>query len=65
MSELEQMVVACDDRIGPGSKCAFENSVIGFIVAHEIHRLGGMDQDGKATNQLLRFAAPRRPFRRS
>jgi len=46
MSELEQMVVACDDRIGPGSKCAFENSVIGFIVAHEIHRLGGMDQDG-------------------
>jgi hypothetical protein len=42
------MAITRDDRIGTGGKRAFEDSVVCVVLAHEVHRLGGMDDDSEA-----------------
>ena len=60
LPQLEQMVVAGDDRVGAGLKCALENSVVGFVLAHHAHRLLWMDEDRKVADCRLRLSHSRR-----
>jgi hypothetical protein len=43
--ELEQVVVAGDDRVGSGGKSALENPVVGLILTHDAHRLLWMNEN--------------------
>ena len=49
--ELEQMVIAGDDRVGAGGEGALENPVVGLIVAHDVDHLRGVDQGREAPNR--------------
>jgi hypothetical protein len=54
------VVVARDDRVGSGRQSAFEDSVVGLILAHEIHRFRRMNEDSEVIDRLLRLSNARR-----
>src|SRR5437867_13435171 len=59
-SELEQVVVAGDDRVGTGRKRALENPVVGFVLAHDAHRLPWMNENREVAACRSRLSHPGR-----
>ena len=54
------MVVAGDDRVGTGRKRALENPVVGFVPAHDAHRLPWMNENREVADCRSRLSHPGR-----
>ena len=54
------MVVAGDDRVGTGRKRALENPVVGFVLAHDAHRLPWMNENREVADCRSRLSHPGR-----
>src|SRR5262245_1306124 len=59
-SQLEQVVVACDDRVGSGGQRAFQDAIVRLVLAHEADHLAGMDEHSEGADSVSRFPYPRR-----
>jgi hypothetical protein len=57
-SELEEVMVAGNDRVGAGRKRALENPVVGFVLAHDAHRLLRLNENREVADRRSRLPHP-------
>jgi hypothetical protein len=60
VTELEQMMVTGDDRVGSGGKRALEDPVVGLVLEDDAYRLPGMNGNREPADRRSRLSHPRR-----